>query len=113
MALAIEDVDDVVIGAPYIITEDLIKSLNIHKVVHVQSREDQVKPEHRSTDPFIVPKALNMFFELPTVVNDLTVEDIADRVYANKARYEQKFVAKKAKEEDYYANLKQTHVISH
>ena len=35
MALAIEDVDDVVIGAPYIITEDLIKSLNIHKVVHV------------------------------------------------------------------------------
>lgn len=40
MALAIKDVDDVVIGAPYIITEDLIKSLDIHKVVHVQSRED-------------------------------------------------------------------------
>jgi len=40
MALAMVDVDDVVIGAPYIITEDLIKSLNIHKVVHVESRED-------------------------------------------------------------------------
>ena len=43
MALALKYVDDVVIGAPYIITKDLITSLNIKKVVHVQSREDQVK----------------------------------------------------------------------
>ena len=35
MALGIKYVDDVVIGAPYIITSDLIKSLNIKKVVHV------------------------------------------------------------------------------
>ena len=77
MALAIKDVDDVVIGAPYIITEDLIKSLDIHKVVHVQSREDQVKPEHRETDPFAVPKSLNIYVELPPVENDMTVEDIA------------------------------------
>ena len=44
MALAMKYVDDVVIGAPYIVTDDLIKSLNIKTVVHVQSREDQVKP---------------------------------------------------------------------
>ena len=35
MALAMKYVDDVVIGAPYIVTEDLVKSLNIQKVVHV------------------------------------------------------------------------------
>ena len=35
MALAMKYVDDVVIGAPYIVTDDLIKSLNITKVVHV------------------------------------------------------------------------------
>ena len=35
MALAVKYVDEVVIGAPYVITEDLIKSLNITKVVHV------------------------------------------------------------------------------
>ena len=40
MALAMKYVDDVVIGAPYIVTDDLIKSLNITKVVHVRSRED-------------------------------------------------------------------------
>ena len=40
MALAIKHVDDVVIGAPYIITEDLIRSLNINKVVYVETDED-------------------------------------------------------------------------
>jgi len=33
MTLACKHVDDVIIGAPYIITEDLIKSLNIKKVI--------------------------------------------------------------------------------
>lgn len=45
MALSIKAVDDVVVGAPYIITSDLIASLGIHEVVHVESREDQVLPE--------------------------------------------------------------------
>ena len=40
MALAIKYVDDVVIGAPYILTEDLIRSLNIKKVVYVNTEED-------------------------------------------------------------------------
>ena len=85
MALAMKYVDDVVIGAPYIVTDDLIKSLNITKVVHVQSREDQVKPEFQHIDPFEVPKAQNIFVELPPVENDLTVEDIALRVQNNRA----------------------------
>ena len=33
MLLSQNEVDDVVIGAPFVITEDLIKSLNISKVV--------------------------------------------------------------------------------
>ena len=40
MALAMKDVDDVVIGAPYVISSDLMKSLNVHKVVHVVTNED-------------------------------------------------------------------------
>jgi len=50
MALSIRDVDDVVIGAPFIVTDDLIKTLNIKKVVHVESQEDQVKPEFQHID---------------------------------------------------------------
>lgn len=52
MALSIKYVDDVVIGAPYIVTEDLIKSLNIKKVVHVRSREDQPRAQFSGLDPF-------------------------------------------------------------
>lgn len=97
MALAIKYVDDVVIGAPYIVTEDLIKSLNIKKVVHVQSREDSVRPQFRDLDPFEVPKALGIFVELPPVQNDLTIEDIAQRVHNNRVAFEKKFQSRKAK----------------
>ena len=108
MALAMKDVDDVVIGAPYIITEDLIKSLNIKHVVHVRTREDQVKAEFADIDPFEVPKAHNIYVELPAVENDLTLEDIARRVDANRAQFETKFKNRKARQDDYYINLKRS-----
>ena len=44
MTLACKHVDDIVIGAPFIITEDLIKSLNIDKVVRIiNTDEDPVQ----------------------------------------------------------------------
>ena len=45
MALSCKYVDEVVIGAPFIMTKDLINSLNIHKVVHVCTDDDQVLEE--------------------------------------------------------------------
>jgi len=52
MTLACKHVDDVVIGAPFIITEDLIKSLNIKKVVSiVNTKEDTVLEKHSTIDP--------------------------------------------------------------
>ena len=39
-SLAIQWVDDVIIGAPYVISKDLLTSLNVNKVVHVQTNED-------------------------------------------------------------------------
>lgn len=56
MALSCKYVDDVVVEAPFILTEDLIKSLNISKVVNVVTDEDAVLPEHSSIDPFAVAK---------------------------------------------------------
>ena len=40
--------------------------------------------------------------------NDLTVEDIAERVKNNKATFEKKFLTKKAKQNNYYTNLKKS-----
>ena len=84
-ALAIKYVDDVVIGAPYVITEDLIRSLNIKKVVHVLTAEDQVMEHHRNIDPYAVPKEQGIYAELPKIHSDITVEDIAQRVAENRA----------------------------
>ena len=40
MTLACKHVDDVVIGSPYILTADLIKSLNIKKVVKITDTDE-------------------------------------------------------------------------
>lgn len=40
MTLACKHVDDIVIGAPFIITDDLIKSLNIDVVVRITNTEE-------------------------------------------------------------------------
>ena len=59
-----------------------------------------------------MPKALNIYVELPPVENDMTVEDIAQRVAANKDRYQAKFENRKARQDNYYSMLKQSSVTS-
>ena len=51
---------------------------------------------------------MGIFVELPSVANDLTVEDIAQRIANNKAQFEAKFNKKKASEDDYYLRLKKS-----
>jgi len=50
MLLACKYVDDVVIEAPYKITQDLIKSLNIAKVVNIKTTEDSLLPQYQDVD---------------------------------------------------------------
>lgn len=53
MTLACKHVDEVVIGAPYVITKDLIQCLNIKKVIHiVDTAEDTPKKEFADVDQF-------------------------------------------------------------
>lgn len=49
---------------------------------------------------------MGMFVELDPVENDLTVEDIAWRIHTNRESFQAKFDARKAKQDDYYTNLK-------
>lgn len=51
MTLSCKHVDDIIIGAPYIITKDLITTLRIKKVVLVtDSREDKAQNKHSHVD---------------------------------------------------------------
>ncbi len=61
MALSCRYVDDIVIGAPQIITDDLITSLNIHTVVHVDTDDESVLERYAHIDPYHVPKVQGKF----------------------------------------------------
>lgn len=109
MVLACKHVDDIVIEAPYIITEDLIKSLNIHKVVNIVTDEDTAKPEHQHVDQFSVvrQKHPDKYVEIARINDELTIEKIAQRVKENKEVFAKKFEKKSIHEAEYYKN-KQT-----
>lgn len=82
MTLACKHVDDVVMGAPYIITEDLIKSLNIGKVICVKTAEDTPLKQHQHIDQFAAARKLGILeeIEIQDDFYNLTTEDIAKRV---------------------------------
>jgi len=90
MTLSCKHVDDVIIGAPFVITQDLLTSLKVKKVVVVTNTdEDPVKKVHRGTDQFEVPRKLGILEEV-TIDDDFfkfTTENVAERVWANKEAY--------------------------
>jgi ethanolamine-phosphate cytidylyltransferase len=57
MALSCRYVDEVVIGAPYVITADMMTALNIGTVVHVNTEDEKVLEQYADIDPYEVPKA--------------------------------------------------------
>lgn len=106
MVLACKYVDDVVIGSNYQVTKDMIKSLNITKVVHGRTNEDVVLEEHRHIDPHQVAKEMGVYEEFD-VETDITVETIAERVVQNREKYKAKYDKKKVQQDNYYDNVKQ------
>jgi len=107
MTMACRHVDDVVIGAPFIITQDLLTSLNINKVVVItDTEEDAVLKEHNDVDQFAIPREMGILEEVKVSdpFYDVTIEDIAKRVLANKPALEKKVMKKTKSESEYYEN---------
>lgn len=93
--------DDVLIDAPYEISQEMINGLNIGVVVH-----GNVLPEDEhdgSADPYALPRKLKMV-KVVDSGSDLTVFDIEDRIFKQRERFEVKFAKKKAAEDEYYSN---------
>ena len=80
MTLSCKHVDDIVIGAPFFITQDLINSLNIDFVVQiVDTEEDTVKKIFRDLDQFKEARDIGKLVEIN--INDefynITTEKIS------------------------------------
>ena len=102
--LALKYVDEVVIGAPWVITEDLIKSLKIDIVCqgsfHKHEEEyDDLKPN--VDDPYHIPKELNIYHDIKSDFM-LDNEVLITRILKNRDLYVKKYMNKSQKEIEYF-----------
>ena len=100
--LALKYVDDVIMGAPWVVTEDMIKTLNIQVVV--QGANPKTKNDLRpGTDPYAVAKEKGLFVEVESVY-PLDTEDIVERIVANRLSYSERNKRMEANQKQYYEN---------
>ena len=112
MVLSNEYVDDVIIGAPLSVSEDLIKTFNISSVVQSNRYFEEMKfyqPAYElGEDPYRVAKEKNIF-EILEIESVLSTEVICKRVIENRERQMMRFKKGTQKNEKYY-NLQKEYV---
>lgn len=92
-------VDDVVIDAPWKVSAEMIKSLEIKMVVHGTNGDDT----YERGDPYEVARELGIYTRIKSP-RALSVYEIVRRINDNKDRFLNKFLNKMAKEKEYYDN---------
>ncbi|KAL6954451.1 Ethanolamine-phosphate cytidylyltransferase [Sarracenia purpurea var. burkii] len=92
--LACKYVSEVVIGAPYSVTIELMKHFRVDLVCHGMTKVD---PDKDGFDPYAVPKRLGKF-KLVDSVNTMTTENIVERIIRNRLEFEARNIAKERKE---------------
>jgi ethanolamine-phosphate cytidylyltransferase len=97
-------VDEVVIGAPYTVTKELMDHFKIDLVIHGVT---PVQNDIDGTDPYVEPKRQGKF-KIIDSDNTLTTADIVERIIHHRIEYEKRNKAKEAKEQKVYeAYMKQ------
>lgn len=82
--LACKYVSEVVIGAPYTVTKDLMDHFKVDIVIHGTTR---VMNDADGRDPFEYPKQIKKFITVDSG-NDMTTEKIVDRIIRNRLEFE-------------------------
>ncbi|MFS7976431.1 putative ethanolamine-phosphate cytidylyltransferase [Helianthus anomalus] len=98
--LACRYVDEVIIGAPWEISKDMITTFNISLVVHGTVAEDDDFEKH-DRDPYEVPKSMEIFKVLESPL-DITTSTIIKRIVSNHEAYQKRNERKGESERRYY-----------
>lgn len=93
-------VDDVLIDAPYVVTPEMISSLNIAEVVH-GTNSDNFGEGNRLEDRYKYAKEAGIYKDLPSQTN-FGLGSILNRIQANQQIFQAKIAKKKKAEEEYY-----------
>lgn len=78
--LAYRCVDEVVIGAPYSVTKEMMDHFNVSVVCHGQT---PVSPDLGNEDPYAEPKRQGKFMTVDSG-NNLTTEKLVQRILARR-----------------------------
>lgn len=97
-------VDEVVIGAPMVITEDLLTTFNISVVVTGTVHETRSRDSEKVR--YAVPQEKGIFKRLDSP-DTMTSAKLIERIVANRTQFEARQAKKKKSESDYYKNSKQ------
>ncbi|XVE98866.1 hypothetical protein REPUB_Repub03eG0145700 [Reevesia pubescens] len=98
--LACRYVDEVIIGAPWEVTKDMITTFNISLVVHgTVAESNSLLPGE--TDPYAVPKSMGIFRLLESP-KSITTSSVAQRIVANHEAYTRRNAKKAQSEKKYY-----------
>ncbi|KAK8447152.1 hypothetical protein SEVIR_8G008700v4 [Setaria viridis] len=98
--LACRYVDEVIIGAPWDVSKDMITTFNISLVVHGTIAENMDFMEDDS-NPYAVPIAMGIYCRLESPL-DITTSTIIRRIVANHEAYQKRNEKKEASEKKYY-----------
>lgn len=93
-------VDEIIMGAPWEVTQDMIKTFNICLVVHGTASEPNPLLDGNA-DPYSVPKNMGIFrvIESPKAI---TTSSVAQRIMSNHEAYKKRNDKKVQSEKKYY-----------
>ncbi|KAL6843182.1 hypothetical protein ACP4OV_026895 [Aristida adscensionis] len=100
--LACRYVDEVIIGAPWEVSKDMITTFNISVVVHGTVAEGNSAGD---ADPYAVPKSMGIFQTIKSP-KTITSVSVATRIVDNHEAYKRRNLKKKASEDRYYTQKK-------
>ena len=98
--LALGCVDEVILGAPAVISTDLIRSMNIHIVVGGCDEAAEDPPSQPTPDPYAIPREMGILSQSGRT-HPLRMADIIARIIENRARYEARNAKREKKELNY------------
>lgn len=93
-------VDDVLIDAPYVVTPEMISSLNISEVVH-GTVSDETEELHDKHVRYEHARAANIFTVIESP-SSFKIEHIMKRIQRNQEVFQAKFDRKKKLEDQFY-----------
>ncbi|KAJ6435865.1 CYTIDYLYLTRANSFERASE FAMILY PROTEIN EXPRESSED [Salix viminalis] len=99
--LACRYVDEVIIGAPWEVTKDMVTTFNITLVVHGTVAENNSLLAGEP-DPYAVPKSMGIFQMLDSP-KTITTTSVAQRIVSNHEAYLKRNAKKAESEKKYYA----------